>query len=64
MPSHVSNAQAMYASFVALCRVALLVKATAFEDVEAHRWVFDAEGRVARFRHFVDTHGMVLAAGL
>jgi ketosteroid isomerase-like protein len=49
---------------VSLCRVAFVVKATGktFQDVEAHLWAFDREGRVARFRHFADTHGILLAA--
>ena len=26
-----------------------------FRDIEVHLWTFDEEGRVERFRHFVDT---------
>lgn len=46
-----------------LCRTEIVVKATGrtFRDVEVHLWGFDREGRVASFRHFVDTHGMYLA---
>ena len=30
-----------------------------FEDLELHMWTFDAAGRIAAFRHFVDTYAVV-----
>jgi len=41
----------------ALIDVDVSVRATGerFRDVELHLWSFDSDGRVAEFRHFVDT---------
>jgi ketosteroid isomerase-like protein len=33
-----------------------------FEDEELHLWTFDGEGRVVRFRHYVDTAKHIAAA--
>ena len=33
-----------------------------FEDEELHLWTFDDEGRVVRFRHYVDTAKHIAAA--
>jgi len=33
-------------------------------DIEVHLWSFDAQGRVVRFRHIVDTLAHARAAGL
>lgn len=49
---------------VALIDVELTVKKTGkpiVEEDEVHLWHFDAEGRVIRFRHRVDTHQHVAA---
>jgi len=49
---------------VALTRVEWKVKSTGAiirEEDEAHVWRFDARGKVARFRHGVDTHAHVRA---
>jgi uncharacterized protein len=42
---------------VALIDVDVTVRATGerFRDAELHLWTFDGDGRVAEFRHFVDT---------
>lgn len=50
---------------VALCNVSCTVKATGKRIVqpdEVHVWRFDAQGRVAQFRHRVDTlmHAMAI----
>lgn len=34
-----------------------------FADLEVHLWGFDARGQVASFRHFVDTHQLLLQQG-
>lgn len=49
---------------VAVIHVEVGVRATgrSFNDVELHLWTFDAQGKVARFRHVVDTHQHWLAA--
>lgn len=44
---------------VVLINIELLVKATGMtvvEEDEVHIWYFDAEGKVSRFAHKVDTH--------
>lgn len=43
---------------VAVINVEVAVRATgrSFNDVELHLWTFDAQGKVARFRHVVDSH--------
>lgn len=43
---------------IALIHVELAVRATGrvVNDVELHLWTFDAQGKVARFRHVADTH--------
>lgn len=48
----------------AVIRVEIAVRATgrSFSDIELHLWTFDARGKVARFRHVVDTHQHWLAA--
>lgn len=33
-------------------------------DEELHLWTFNADGRVSRMRHYVDTHKHLVAAGL
>lgn len=49
---------------VALIHVEIAVRATGrvINDVELHLWTFDAQGKVARFRHVADTHQHWLAA--
>jgi hypothetical protein len=49
---------------IAVIHVEIAVHATgrAIKDVELHLWTFDAQGKVARFRHVVDTHQHWLAA--
>jgi ketosteroid isomerase-like protein len=49
---------------VAVIHVGITVRATgrAINDVELHLWTFDAQGKVVRFRHIVDTHQHWLAA--
>lgn len=52
---------------VVLIDVELTVKATGrrvVEEDEIHIWYFDAQGRVSRFGHKVDTHRHWLACGL
>ena len=52
---------------VVLIDVDLTVKATGrrlVEEDEVHIWYFDAQGRVARFGHKVDTHQHWLTCGL
>jgi ketosteroid isomerase-like protein len=41
----------------------IVVKATGrrIRDLAIHLWTFAPDGKVARFRHFVDTHQYVLA---
>lgn len=48
---------------VALIHVEIAVRATGrvINDVELHLWTFDAQGKVARFRHVADTHQHWLA---
>ena len=48
----------------AVIHVEIAVRATGrvINDVELHLWTFDAQGKVARFRHVVDTHQHWLAA--
>jgi ketosteroid isomerase-like protein len=43
--------------------VDIVVKATGrrIRDLAIHLWTFAPDGKVARFRHFVDTHQYVLA---
>ena len=43
---------------VATVQLEATVRATGHHivDLEAHLFTFDAQGRVTRFRHFVDTH--------
>jgi len=49
--------------FEALRALEIAVRATgrSFQDVELHLWTFDPHGKVARFRHVVDTHQHWLA---
>ena len=49
---------------VAVIHVEIAVRATgrSFSDLELHLWTFDANGKVARFRHVADTHQHWLAA--
>jgi hypothetical protein len=49
---------------IALIHVEIVVRVTgrAINDVELHLWTFDPQGKVARFRHVVDTHQHWLAA--
>jgi ketosteroid isomerase-like protein len=44
-------------------RIELRVRATGriIRDLEAHLWTFAADGKVSRFRHFVDTQQFALA---
>lgn len=35
-----------------------------FQDEEMHLWTFNDEGKVSRFRHYVDTHKHMAAAGV
>ncbi len=35
-----------------------------FRDEEMHLWTFDEQGKVTRFRHYLDTHKVIHAAGL
>jgi uncharacterized protein len=52
------------ATVVALFQLEATVKATGrtvVEEDEVHIWQFDAAGKVARFRHRVDTHMHFLA---
>jgi ketosteroid isomerase-like protein len=48
---------------IALIHVEIAVRATSrvITDLEMHLWTFDAEGKVARFRHVADTHQHWLA---
>ena len=48
----------------AVIHVEIAVRATGrvINDLELHLWTFDAQGKVARFRHVVDTHQHWLAA--
>ena len=48
----------------AVIHVEIAVRATGrvINDVELHLWTFDAQGKVARFRHVADTHQHWLAA--
>jgi uncharacterized protein len=48
---------------VAVIHVEIAVRATGrvINDVELHLWTFDAQGKVARFRHVADTHQHWLA---
>jgi hypothetical protein len=49
---------------VALIEAEAVVKKTGrriVESPEVHLWHFDAQGRVVRFRHAVDTHQHVTA---
>lgn len=41
--------------------IAVLATGRSFRDVELHLWTFDPHGKVARFRHVVDTHQHWLA---
>jgi uncharacterized protein len=47
----------------AVIHVEIAVRATGriINDVELHLWTFDAQGKVARFRHVADTHQHWLA---
>jgi ketosteroid isomerase-like protein len=47
----------------AVIHVQIAVRATGriINDVELHLWTFDAQGKVARFRHVADTHQHWLA---
>jgi hypothetical protein len=47
----------------AVIHVQIAVRATGriINDVELHLWTFDTRGKVARFRHVVDTHQHWLA---
>ena len=47
----------------AVIHVEIAVRATSrvITDVELHLWTFDAQGKVARFRHVADTHQHWLA---
>ena len=49
---------------IAVIHVEIAVRATGrvINDVELHLWTFDAQGKVARFRHVADTHQHWLAA--
>jgi ketosteroid isomerase-like protein len=49
---------------VAIIHLEATVRATgrSFSDLELHLWTFDAQGKVARFRHVVDTHQHWVAA--
>jgi uncharacterized protein len=42
--------------------IAVLATGRVISDLELHLWTFDAQGKVARFRHVVDTHQHWLAA--
>ncbi len=48
---------------IAVISVDITVKTTGrrIRDLELHLWTFDAEGRVSRFRHMIDTHQHWLA---
>jgi ketosteroid isomerase-like protein len=48
----------------AVIHVEIAVRATGriINDIELHLWTFDAQGKVARFRHVADTHQHWLAA--
>jgi ketosteroid isomerase-like protein len=35
-----------------------------FRDEEMHLWTFDEQGQVTRFRHYLDTHEVIQAAGV
>lgn len=50
----------------AVCRLDATYRRTGrrLRDVEVHLWTFDGQGRVVRFRHFVDTLAHAEAAGL
>ena len=41
-----------------------LPNGTRFQDEEMHLWTFDDQGKVTRFRHYIDTHKHMKAAGL
>ena len=47
----------------AVIHAQIAVRATGriINDVELHLWTFDAQGKVARFRHVADTHQHWLA---
>ena len=47
----------------AVIHIEIAVRATGrvISDVELHLWTFDAQGKVARFRHVADTHQHWLA---
>jgi ketosteroid isomerase-like protein len=49
----------------AVIRIELTPKATGrtILDLELHLWTFGADGKVVQFKHLVDTHQHVLAAG-
>ena len=49
---------------VAVIQIEASVRATGkrLRDLELHLWSFDAAGRVAKFRHVVDTHQHWLAS--
>lgn len=48
---------------IAVISIDITVKTTGrrIRDLELHLWTFDAEGRVGRFRHMLDTHQHWLA---
>jgi hypothetical protein len=39
------------------------METAAFRDEEIHLWTFNADGKVSRFRHYVDTAKHIAAAG-
>ena len=41
-----------------------LANGARFQDEEMHLWTFDGQGKVTRFRHYIDTHKHMAAAGV
>lgn len=39
------------------------IETASFRDEEIHLWTFNADGKVSRFRHYVDTAKHIAAAG-
>ncbi len=39
------------------------IETAAFRDEEIHLWSFNADGKVSRFRHYIDTAKHIAAAG-
>lgn len=60
----VSNIMENAGQVVAVIHVEHVHKQTGktFRDIELHLWTLDAEGKVARFRHSLDTHQLWLQA--